>query len=528
MKRRGCKHSAEKIWYILFMTQLSNKEDNLSPIGSNLLDSMNVFVGRLYAIKKYVERFSKEFMIHDIDEALLRSRRQLAILESIDNAEDQHLKEDISKTRKDIKYYSETKEKIISGVSVDSEFSDIKEIGKIQYGINLDNETFYFDPSILPSSFSPLVSAGALFSYVNFLRTQFVNLITEFELLLSKIAKVYYLGFEGSLDKKEVKIRLEEIKKFASISEIKEHLVESEIFKLTSGGLDEWREFLKEKFGVEFEKVTPDWELFKKYFYQRNLFIHNDGIINEDYIRKSGRTDIKLGDQISINKRDLSVCLENFLIVGSTIALMTWNKLSPKEKAHISENINDLGYHALMSNHWEFSERLYTLLDMYGGEDDKIISKMNKYLCLKRKGRFNEIKEELESFNHNTYNPKYSLVVYALLDDCEKALSTINQADMSLGDLIEWPILEDLRKIDPFKKYMKTRLQTEAIQKIEVDRLSRYTLTELKIIAASNSLKIKSSMKKENIITLLEEHSKKQKIKRLESVVKSAQTSIKQ
>lgn len=500
------------------MTQLNDTEGNLSYIGSSLLDSMNVFVGRLYAIKKYVERFGKEFMIHDIDEALLRSRRQLAIFESIDDTDDKSLKEDIGKIRKDIKFFNETKKKIMLGANIDSESNDIRETDRIQYGINLDNETFYFDPSILPSSFSPLVSAGALFSYVNFVRTQFVNLITEFELLLSKIAKAYYLGFEGSLDKKEVKIRLEEIKKFANISEIKEHLVESEIFKLTSGGIDEWREFLKEKFGIEFEKVTPDWESFKKYFYQRNLFIHNDGIINEDYIRKSGRTDIKLGDQISINRKDLGVCLENFLIVGSTIVLMAWNKLSPKEKPHISESINDLGYHALMSNHWEFSERLYILLDMYGGEDDKIISKMNKYLCLKRKGKFNEVKAELESFNHSTYNPKYSLVVYALLEDCEKALSTISQTDMSLGDLIEWPILEDLRNLEPFKKYMKTRLQTEAIQKIEIDRLPKYTLAELKIIATSNSLKFKASIKKEDIVILLEEHSKKQKIKRLGKV----------
>lgn len=489
------------------------ESSNLSTIGAELKSALSIYTARLYAIDKYARRFGKEILLHDLEDELISLHKRLSVLQSIEDPEDEDLANDIEEMKLEMLEINRIIEKSISEGDTKRNRRKLNLSHDSKYEFNVRGEKFYFDPSVLPSSFSSFSAISlteTLFTHNHFIKTQFVSLITEFELLLSKIARIFYGNFEGSLDQKEVKIKIEDIKKFSNLSDIKDYLVEGEVFKLTSGSIEDWKNFVKDKFEVDLKKVTPDWDSFLEYFARRNLCVHNDGIVNAEYLKRNKKSEFKIGDNARIELKYLRNSTEEFLIVGSTLILMTWNKLCQSERVQICEALNDLGYHALINSHWRLSERLYTLLDMYGDDNDKIVARMNKWLSIKNQGRIKEIQKDLDNFDHNIYNPRFSLAVYSLLGNSEKALEVISKADIGLGELLEWPILSDLRRKKDFEDFLISMLREQAIQVIDPKKLDSMNLQDLKQLAKSNGLNHPARVAKSSLIEMLKMHREKQ------------------
>ena len=486
------------------------EETELPTITKQLADALIVYITRLYAIHDYSRKFSKHVFLHDLEVELSALYRHLSILQSINDPEDENLPKDIADC---IESIEDTRSSILElrGIASEEKYEkklDYSHVSKFE--VTIEDSKFHFDPSILPSSFSPFHRPEDLFIYEHFLKTQFIALITEFELLLSKIVRAYYSNFEGSLDQREVKFKIEDIKKFDNIADIRNFIIEGEVFKFTSGNLEDWSSFLKEKFSIDLKKVAPKWEVFTEYFSRRNLYIHNDGVVNDEYIRRNKGTEFSIGEDAEISVRYLRNSIEDFLIVGSTIIFMTWNHVSSKEMDKIREQLNDLGYHALINKHWRLSERLYTLLDMYGNDNDKLISKINKWLSLKNQGKFESVVKEVEAFDHLTYSSRFSAAVYGLLDDSIRVVDILPQTDIDLGELLEWPVFNGIRHSIEFNKYLKNILRNEAIQLIEVSKLESMSMHDLRKLAKSNGLQLPFKITRVEAIHLLNEHRRKQ------------------
>lgn len=483
---------------------------DLTELGKEITNSLLTYIARLYSINRYVRRFNHQIFRHDVQSEILTLSRQRAILNSIDDDNDEAIQQDIKlfdkqieQLRESLKIFSQTKDSESEKIS-NSKREDFN------YLVSIQENEFYIDPSVLPSSMSFFHQSESLFTYFHFLKTQFIGLITEFELLLAKLVRTFYTMYEGSLSHKEVKIKVEDIKRFSNVDEIIDYLIEGEIFKLTAGSLDDWKIFLNERFDIKLATVTPSWEKFNEYFARRNLYVHNDGVVNDEYQRRIKDSKYQIDDILEISPQYFQDVLEDFLLIGSTIAYMTWNKLSPNEKNLISSSLNDLGYYALVEKHWKLAERMYKLLEMYGDDADKMTAKMNTYLCKKRQGEFDKIEGELKNFQHNMYSARFSVAVYALLNDSAKATEYAAQSDLELGDLLEWPILEDLRGTEEFDSYVIEILQDQAIQVIDEEKIGSMTLKQLKALAKSNGLKVSASVSKANILPLLISHKKKQ------------------
>lgn len=63
---------------------------------------------------------------------------------------------------------------------------------------------------------------------------------------------------------------------------------------------------MKEAVNQSFEDwLTPnEFIKFKVYYQKRHLFSHNNGIVDEEYIKKTNDTNYKVGERLVVNKKD--------------------------------------------------------------------------------------------------------------------------------------------------------------------------------------------------------------------------------
>lgn len=481
----------------------------VSKLGDSFSSALYDLTTRFRLIKNNTSAFAKLIYFADLNLSINDLKRRRAIIASIPEDGDDEILEETDRLIFSLE--SNRADFIRQHLpDIDLEGNTGKgPISRASYSYKQGEFTFYFDPSILPSVVSRSSEHDPNFSLNNFLRSQLISLVTEFELFLSKIARGYFTNYEGSLENREVSIRLEDIKKFSDLNDIKERVIEHEIYQLTQGGIEEWQRFLNERFKIKLNEITPNFDQFKEIFLRRNLFVHNDGVVNKRYKDTSKTTKYNIGEVAEISEDYIKVSLEILKIVASSICFMGWHHLmKDKDLQHIRINLSDIGYDALKNEEWFVAERLYAHLGKYGSDEDKLVAKINEILCLKNTQRQTLAEEALISINYSMYNSKYIIGFAALKDDAQTFVEHAKLADISLGALLDWPILSGIKNDPVFKEFLMDKLLNESIATADITTLQGLDKKSIIRIATSQGIKASPSLNKSQLIDLIMEHQK--------------------
>lgn len=477
-----------------------------SKLGEAFSDAIFDLVIRYRLIKDNTNQFAKLIYFQDLGLAIGDLQRQKSIILSIPSESDDELLEKIDS---EIERYTEISTKFLQDHFPET-VDQVKTAGGIKstkYSHKMDDFVFYFDPSILPSTSSRSGWHNPMYPLNSFLRNQLIGLVTEFELFLSKIFRGYYVNYEGSLENKEVSIKLEDIKKFGDLNDIKEQVIENEIYQLTQGGIEEWKKFLLDKFGIKMTELYPNFDQFKEIFMRRNLFVHNDGIVNKRYLASNKSSIYKLGDTAEISEEYIRTSLEVLKIFAISICFMGWHHLmKEKDKEFLATSLSDIGYDAMKNDEWYVAERVYHHLSKYGDEEDKLIAKINNILCLKNTQRSDKAEEALGSVNYSMYNAKYIIGFAALKEDIQAFIENAKLSELSAGSLLDWPILRGIQNHPDFKQFLKERMFAETIVTASREILEKMSKTRLVEVASSQGLTPPSSFTKAQIVDAIVKH----------------------
>jgi hypothetical protein len=78
---------------------------------------------------------------------------------------------------------------------------------------------------------------------------------------------------------------------------------------------------------------------------------------------------------------------------------------------------------------------------------------VNRWLAIKRQGRWQEIRQEVEGFDTKACNPRYAIAVHSLCDRTDAFFSTLPAAvsgGVTLDEIEFWPALEEMRVAPEF------------------------------------------------------------------------------
>ena len=137
-----------------------------------------------------------------------------------------------------------------------------------------------------------------------------------------------------------------------------------------------------------------------------------------------------------------------------------WKKAEKKSQHRIEVIMNE-GYVLMQEQNWKLAGTLYDFVTNEQGTlvEDKIISKVNFWQCMKWSNQFNKIKDEVAEADFSAYNRKFQLSLLALKNDNDKFFELLEKAlphDITVDDLKKWPIFSEIRETEEYKKLIQT------------------------------------------------------------------------
>lgn len=280
---------------------------------------------------------------------------------------------------------------------------------------------------------------------------KFENIISDiFRNIISKYTEVY-------LNNKNVKYT--DILKSNSIEEMKEILIDEEVEIIMRQNIFDWIKILKDKHGVSIDINNLYFKEFIEAYYRRNILVHNNGIINNDYIIGLKKVGLEVRD--SYKGRKVRIDTDYILKVIDASIYTVFNfvynimKLFEDENEDFAGEILNYGMDLIISKKYKLAkEMFYKLKDNKKvTEEIRIYSKINYWQTFKWDNNFDKVKNDVEKFDASANNETIQLAIYSLLDEYEKSFEIINKRfennnkDYELaGMLEEWPIFQGLRK----------------------------------------------------------------------------------
>lgn len=306
-------------------------------------------------------------------------------------------------------------------------------------------------------------------------KNSLISLLTSVEWFFSQILHYYYNEYPNSAGIKKKTLTLEDLKSFGSIKDAENFLIDSKIEEILRSSISDWFATLKNdlNLGLGYIKEIED-ELIEIY-QRRNLFVHNGGVINTIYLSKVSEQfskNIKNGDKVSLNIDYLEKSISNLQLVFNLIACELWKKQEPKNEKR-SDILMSLSYYYLKRKDWDiaFSLNYFLFNDKKNPIIGLTVAQLNMWLCKKRIGD-KKIVEEYANADFSDKSLVFQLCLASLKDDktffFKNVENAIDNNELPVEYLYDFPILEEMRNTDEFKNLVK--INTNILKYNEINK----------------------------------------------------------
>lgn len=296
-----------------------------------------------------------------------------------------------------------------------------------------------------------------------FPRMFIVTLLCQYDALIGNLVKLVLNNKPEILIGSERTFTFQQISSFNSIEDAKNALIAKEVESLLRKSHDEQLKWFENKLGIT---LHSDEKLIKNFIEiteRRNLYTHNNGIVNESYLSNCEHykisTDAKIGDILEVTSdyfNNASYCL---LEIGIKLTVIIWRKVLDSEKEKTEVVTNQVAYGFINDGNYEFALKILdfclSCFKSFVSASNKLMINMNKAQCLLWMKQDDNAKKLLDAQDWSLCTPQFIVCKKVLERKFDEAVEILRKQDTQLDqkDLLSWPIFKELRKQKSFKKY---------------------------------------------------------------------------
>ncbi|WP_420634324.1 hypothetical protein [Candidatus Palauibacter sp.] len=290
-------------------------------------------------------------------------------------------------------------------------------------------------------------------------RSVIIGLVGQFEVLIADIAHQFFKCAPQALDADEKVLSLSDLQDFGSVEAALDYLVEREIDKLLAQPVQGWAKFFDSRMDIQLRRMAWDWGIFKEIIQRRHIIVHTDGRISRRYlqyvspelVKEYFGEEAKIGQTTRLDRDYVETALDHLESLGTLLCCTAWVKLDKQSLDQFEDTLSAWIYDQLLEGRWTMA-----LTMAQEGENSKklshstqLVCRANAWLCLKRIGRFDEVKEEVEEFDDSALENRFRFARLAILDR-EEELCDLLEANEGGGldhqAWHEWPIFSEIRE----------------------------------------------------------------------------------
>jgi len=290
-----------------------------------------------------------------------------------------------------------------------------------------------------------------------------MNLTGHVELLFGDLFRIYYACHPGAVGTRDKVFSFEDLSNFDSVSAAREHFVASRIESLLYSSFSDWLDFFRSNAKLSMGYLDEDVDLLVETFQRRNLVVHNAGIVNSIYLNSVHPkllSDVTLGQPLPPNRDYLVNRIDLFERDGLLVAAELWKKLFPSH-AKRGSVLLDLTYKHLLAARWSVAVALtqFTVQDRQLTEAARCVASLNNWLCRKRLGQWEQVRGEVNAADFSARSLRFQLGLLGLQEAADEWFAllpkTLQADEISLDELNEFPIFDELRRDQRFDQYRK-------------------------------------------------------------------------
>lgn len=289
-----------------------------------------------------------------------------------------------------------------------------------------------------------------------------IMLLMNFETMISNIFELLIYKFPNILNEKS--LTYSEIIGFKSdLDEIKRILVNRELDEFMRKPLKSWYEYFKSKHGVDVLSECTIFDEFREIYYRRNVVVHNQGLVNETYLKEVSSNN-KIGDRLIIDRDYFEKAVSKTLImVYHTIWHM--KEVFNDDDLALTNYMFNQGYDYMVNKRWEVSAYIFKTImksnSISTNEYDKMCYQVNYWVSIKNIEGIEAIKDEVENKDVSAMEKTFLAAKYALLDDFEKLSKILDELineSIPANYIKEWPLFLQYRNTNEYADFMKRHI----------------------------------------------------------------------
>jgi hypothetical protein len=286
--------------------------------------------------------------------------------------------------------------------------------------------------------------------------------VSAFEVLVARILTEHYRTHPEALDPDERRFSLAELRSFPTIDDAEAAAIADRVEQHMRAGLDEWVKFFSRNCSCDMKQLCDKWTALEEAFQRRHLIVHNASRVSAPYLVRVPGSKARVGQRLSVQQSYLLRAIDRLTLLGHMLTFEVRIKWQPKELELIARAMADRCYSALRAGDWILAEYLARRARRLKAPNElTAIMQCNEWLAVKRQGRLDEVRQEIESWDTSAMEVTYHLARHCLLDELDDAVSLVPKflALDHANDrhLAEWPLLSELRSDPRCKPFLRKR-----------------------------------------------------------------------
>lgn len=301
----------------------------------------------------------------------------------------------------------------------------------------------------------------------------FVSLISQYDAFLTRLLRAIFEIKPDVLNGSERNLTFSQLVEMETVENAREFIIDKEIDTVLRKSHSEQFDYLEKLIGMKLRENLPIWQTFIEITERRNLLVHCDGVVSNQYLKNCNehkcKTDnIKVGDRLGADHKYFISAYKCLYEIATKLTHTIWRKYLISDLKTADGELNHVCFHLINMKSFELADILLEFgcaQKKHFNDSSKNVFIVNGSLSKYLQEKKEDAKEILDKKDWSASSDDFKLAYAVLTDDFERAYEIMikigDNGEVDKSDYKQWPLFNKIRKEDKFKETYQTIFKEE-------------------------------------------------------------------
>ena len=193
-------------------------------------------------------------------------------------------------------------------------------------------------------------------------RGSLLLLVTYFENLIAGVLRENFVKYPQRIALNEKSVSYRVLTEVNDIEEIKNILIDQEVNNKMYESLTDWKNYFQKNIKLDLKAWEDEFDVLQEIIARRNLYVHNNGIINNIYVKLVNNVSKdSIGEDLNIDREYIDSAINTIEYIGMALVIETWLKDYSGNQEEIDNILMIIFEEYLETQRWKMARNFYEI-----------------------------------------------------------------------------------------------------------------------------------------------------------------------